>query len=158
MRLLLSTLQNMPCRKLAQQLLSLALGGGASWWALQAPYCSAKADSISTQNTPASKPPSSRTPEQPGSGGAASLPDLLAKLLGENQFANVGQYMGVPDASIDPSIPYGCDVQFWAVLHSPAQPTADDLRRALCVQGGLTLMLVGAAAAGARVMLGSAVR
>lgn len=88
MRLPLSVLLYIPGRKLVQQLLPLALGGGASWWALQTTCC--RADSISTDSPPAKPQPSSRTPEQPGSGAAASLPTLLSKLLGENQFANVG--------------------------------------------------------------------
>lgn len=89
---LLTVLLYMPGRKFLQQLLPLALGSGASVWALQG-QCTARADTqaidavTSSKDGPASRHPvaSDSRAEQPG----GSLPNLMAKLLGGNEFANV---------------------------------------------------------------------
>jgi len=89
---LLTVLLYVPGRKVLQQLLPLALGGG-SLWAAQG-YCSAKADANSTHaglDSKAGAQPAvaptvqSSKAEQPG----GTLPNLMAKLMGSNEFANV---------------------------------------------------------------------
>lgn len=89
---LLTVLLYVPGRKVLQQLLPLALGGG-SLWAAQG-YCSAKADSnsahVGLDSKAGAQPALAPTvqpskAEQPG----GTLPNLMAKLMGSNEFANV---------------------------------------------------------------------
>lgn len=88
----LTVLLNLPGRKVLQRLLPLALGGGVLY--VTTPRCSARADSVSTGNVANSKPVTQNAAaqparlEQPGAA-ATSLPELMSKLLGDNQFANV---------------------------------------------------------------------
>jgi hypothetical protein len=89
---LLTVLLYVPGRKALQQVLPLALG--ASAWALQG-QCTARADTQAIESASGSKAdPASRhavasdsRPEQPG----RSLPNLMANLLGGNEFANVSK-------------------------------------------------------------------
>lgn len=89
---LLTLFLYVPGRKVLQQLLPLALGGGASVWSVQH-KCIARADSTAAAAITDSKGAavSQHAAAQPAQSSQPgnSVPKLMAKFLGGNEFANV---------------------------------------------------------------------